>query len=82
MQGGFLDEKGLDAFSTIRTENFDKHAPKKIDICNLSISLSLIMKFLRQSWRESGLKFEIWNQKLFFTAQKWWKSKPLFQTTK
>ena len=55
MQGGFLDEKGLDAFSTIRTENFDKHAPKKIDICNLSISLSLIMKFLRQSWRESGL---------------------------
>ena len=29
VQGQFLNEKGLDAFSTICTEIFDKHAPKK-----------------------------------------------------
>ena len=29
VQGQFLNEKGLDAFSTICTEVFDKHAPKK-----------------------------------------------------
>ena len=29
VQGKFLNEKGLDAFSTICTEIFDKHAPKK-----------------------------------------------------
>ena len=49
VQGQFLNEKGLDAFSTICTEIFDKHAPKKSDIYDLTINLSLIMKFLRQS---------------------------------
>ena len=51
VQEHFLNEKGLDAFSTICTEVFDKHAPtkKKSDIYNLTISLSIIMKFLRQS---------------------------------
>ena len=29
VQGQFLIEKGLDAFSTICREVFDKHAPKK-----------------------------------------------------
>ena len=29
VQEHFLNEKGLDAFSTICTEVFDKHAPKK-----------------------------------------------------
>ena len=29
VQGQFLNEKKIDAFSTIRTETFDKHAPKK-----------------------------------------------------
>ena len=29
-QGQFLNEKGLDAFSTICTKIFDKHAPKKV----------------------------------------------------
>ena len=29
IQGQFLNEKGLDAFSTICAEIFDKHAPKK-----------------------------------------------------
>ena len=29
VQGQFLNEKGLDAFSTICAEIFDKHAPKK-----------------------------------------------------
>ena len=29
VQGQFLNEKGLDGFSTICTEIFDKHAPKK-----------------------------------------------------
>ena len=49
VQGQFLNEKELDAFSTICTEIFDKHAPKKSDIYDLTINLSLIMKFLRQS---------------------------------
>ena len=49
VQRQFLKEKGLDAFSTICTEIFDKHAPKKSDIYDLTINLSLIMKFLRQS---------------------------------
>ena len=49
VQRQFLNEKGLDAFSTICTEIFDKHAPKKSDIYDLTINLSLIMKFLRQS---------------------------------
>ena len=48
VQGQFLNEKGLDAFSTICTEIFDKHAPKS-DIYDQTINLSLIMKFLRQS---------------------------------
>ena len=42
-------EKGQDAFSGICVEIFDKHAPKKGDIYDITISLSLIMKFLRQS---------------------------------
>ena len=29
IQGQILNEKGLDAFSTICTEIFDKHTPKK-----------------------------------------------------
>ena len=29
VQGQFLNEKGLDAFPTICTEIFHKHAPKK-----------------------------------------------------
>lgn len=47
----FVNKKALHAFSTICTEVFDKHAPtkKKSDIYNLTISLSIIMKFLRQS---------------------------------
>ena len=49
IQGKLLNEKGLDTFSTICTEIFDKHAPKKSDIYDLTISFSLIMKFLRQS---------------------------------
>ena len=47
-------EKGQDAFSGICVEIFDKHAPKKSDIYDITISLSLIMKFLRQSWPEVG----------------------------
>ena len=31
VQEHFLNEKGLDAFSTICTEVFDKHAPKNSD---------------------------------------------------
>ena len=54
VQWQFLNEKGLDAFSIICTEIFDKHAPKKGNIYDLSIGLSFIMKFLRQSWREVG----------------------------
>ena len=54
IQGRFLNEKGLDAFPTIFTEVFDKHAPKKSDIYDLTIISSLIMKFLRQSWQELG----------------------------
>ena len=49
VQGEFLNEKVLDAYSTICTEIFDKYAPKKSDIYDIAISLSLIMKFLRQS---------------------------------
>ena len=49
VQGQFLNEKGLDAFSIICPEIFDKHAPKKRDIYDLTITLSLMMKFLRQS---------------------------------
>ena len=48
IQGQFLNEKGLDAFSTICAEIFDKHAPKKNDIYDITISLSIILKFLRQ----------------------------------
>ena len=54
IQGQFLNEKGLDAFSTICAKIFDKHAPKKSDIYDTTISLSLILKFVRQSWREVG----------------------------
>ena len=32
VQGQFLNEKGLDAFATICTEIFKKHAPKERDI--------------------------------------------------
>ena len=42
-------QKGQDAFSTICREIFDKHALKKSDIYDLTVSLSLIMKFLRHS---------------------------------
>ena len=49
VQGQFLNEKGLDAFSTICTEIFDKHAPKKSEIYDLTTSLLLLIKFLRQS---------------------------------
>ena len=49
VQGQFLNKKGLHAFSTICTEIFDEHVPKKSDIYDITISLSLIMKFLRQS---------------------------------
>ena len=54
VQVQFLNEKVLDAFSTICTEMLDKYAPKKTDIYDITISLSLIMKFLRQAWREVG----------------------------
>ena len=54
VQGQFKKEKGLDTFSTICTEIFENHAPKKSDIYDLTINLSLIMKFLRQSWQEIG----------------------------
>ena len=47
-------ENRQDAFSGICAEIFDKHAPEKSDIYDVTISLSLIMKFLRQSWREVG----------------------------
>ena len=40
VQGQFLNERGLDTFSTICTEIFDKHAPKKSDIYDRTISLS------------------------------------------
>ena len=40
-------KKGLDAFSTICTDVFDKHAPKKSNIYDITISLSLMMKVLR-----------------------------------
>ena len=46
VQGQFLIERGLDALSTIYTEILDKHAPKKCDKCDITISLSLIIKFL------------------------------------
>ena len=50
VQEQFLNEKGLDTFSNYCTEIFDKHALKKSDIYDLTITinLSLIMKFLRQ----------------------------------
>ena len=50
VQEQFLNEKGLDTFSTYCTEIFDKHALKKSDINDLTITinLSLIMKFLRK----------------------------------
>ena len=48
VQRQFLKEKGLDAFSTICTEIFDKHTPENSDIYDLIINLSLIIKFLRQ----------------------------------
>ena len=54
VQGQFPYQNGLDAFSTICTDIFDNHAPKKSDIYDLTISLSLIIKFLRQSWQEVG----------------------------
>ena len=34
----FLNEKGLDAFLTIGAEIFDKHAPKKRDIYDITIT--------------------------------------------
>ena len=49
VQEQFLNEKGIDAFSTICTKMFDNHAPKRSDIYNLTKSFSLIMKFIRQS---------------------------------
>ena len=53
VQRQFLNEKVLGAFLTTCAEPFDKHAPKS-DIYDLTTKLSLIMKFLRQSWREVG----------------------------
>ena len=44
-QGQFLNEKGLDTFSTICIEIFDKKAPKKGDTYDLTINLPLIMQF-------------------------------------
>ena len=44
-QGQFLNEKGLDTFSTICIEIFDKKAPKKGDTYDLIINLPLIMQF-------------------------------------
>ena len=41
IHGMLLKEKGLDAFSTICTEVFNKHAPKQSDIYDLPISLPL-----------------------------------------
>ena len=49
VQGQFLNEKGLGAFSTICEKMFDKHAPKRSDIYDITISFSLILKLLRQS---------------------------------
>lgn len=49
MSKQFLKEKVLDEFPTICAEMFDKHAPKRREIYNLTMGLSLIMKFLRQS---------------------------------
>ena len=49
VQRQFLNEKGLDVFSIICAEIFDKHVPKKNDMYNLTISVSLIMKIIRQS---------------------------------
>ena len=40
VQGHFLNEKGLDAFSTVCKEIFDKHAPEKSYIYDITISLS------------------------------------------
>ena len=53
MKKDYFGEK-QNAFSTICGEIFDKHAPTKSDIYDLTTSLSLIMKFLRQSWQEIG----------------------------
>ena len=46
----FVNKKALHAFSTICTEVFAKYAPKKSDLYDLNINLSLIVKRLRQSW--------------------------------
>ena len=46
IHGVFLKEKELDAFSTICTEVFNKHAPKQSDIYDLSISLPLHLFFI------------------------------------
>ena len=44
-----LNEKVFDEFPAICAEMFDKHAPKRREIYDLTMGLSLIMKFLRQS---------------------------------
>ena len=36
VQGQFLNERGLEIFSTICTKIFDKHTPKKSHISNLT----------------------------------------------
>ena len=55
IQGQFLNEKGIDhASSTICREIVDKHDPKKSDIYDLTIRLSLIMKFLRSCLYEGN----------------------------
>ena len=41
VQGQFLNERGLDSFSIICTKIFDKDAPKKSDIYDITISISL-----------------------------------------
>ena len=57
VQGRFLNEKGLDVFSTISTEIFDKNALKKaIYSYNLTISLSLIRNRFLQNRSEENRK--------------------------
>ena len=56
IQGQFLNKKGLDAFLTICTEIFDKYAPKKSDIYDLTINISLIIKISNAIMTRSRLR--------------------------
>ena len=71
VQGQFLNEKGLDAFLTICTEIFDKHAPKKKryirsnhkPFINNEISKAIMMRSrLRNCFLKNGSEE---NRKLF-----------------